>query len=156
MFCLDALNRQKVNWKYVQILSWNDFPLRTNHEFIQIMKIFNGAQDSLLAYSEADRNRKYFDVVRYSTTMNDHRDPKKMDQTKSIPPGNLFEFKGSLATTMSKEFVEFLFANPVAKKFYNWVNSSYCPEEYYWSTLIHNLHINSPGGFPGACVANLK
>jgi hypothetical protein len=154
-FCLDALRKQKaVKWHYVQVLSWNDYPLRTNGEFVKIMKIFNGAQDSLLEPSWSNRTRHYFDVKFDSEYKEHHIDRTKNNALKNIPPGGLVEYKGSLATTMSREFVEFVFTNPVAKKFYEWVNSSFCPEEFYWSTILHNLHLNPPGGFPGACLSN--
>ena len=33
------------DWKYIQIISGNDVPIKTNLEMVQILQIYNGSQD---------------------------------------------------------------------------------------------------------------
>lgn len=143
MICVKVLleNHKTVPWRYVQIFSWNDFPLKNNAEMVKMFKIFNGSQDSALDPLMPEYYAWNFD-----------QNYKAVPPPKNILPDGLTMYKGSFATTMSKEFVEFLFKNPTSIKFFEWLNNTKCPEEHYWATLIHNLPLNAPGAFPGECL----
>lgn len=143
MVCLKVLLDAwtTIPWRYVQIVSWNDFPLRTNAEMVEIFKIFNGSQDSAL-----DPIMIEFFVPNWDLQS------MELPQPRTIPPDGLTMYKGSFATSMTKEFVEFLFTNPTSIRFYEWLNNSKCAEEQYWVSIIHNLQLNAPGAFPGQCL----
>lgn len=111
---------------------------------LEIMKILNGSQDAELAFGQSERFRLYHRESSIDATRRNDRKP--------IPPGNLVVYKGSMSATMSNEFVQFLFHNPVAIQFFNWSQTMFAAEEQFWSTMIHNLHLNPPGGFPGSCL----
>lgn len=144
MNCLKLLSEHKINWRYVQLLSWNDFPLKTNEKMVEIMQILNGSQDSELSKGQAKKFLIFYNESRL--------DESRKFIKKSLPPGYMTIYKGSLASTLSRDFVTFVFNNQVAKEFYHWSKSSWAPEEQFWSTLIHNLHIGVPNGFPGSCL----
>lgn len=146
MDCLEVLARHKPRhrWKYVQILSWNDIPLRTNLEMVRILKLFDGANDVELSGGQADRFRYYH--------VDGSLDETKGDMKRPVPPDGLIVYKGSYAATMSRDFVSFLLENPAAKRFLEWSNCTWAPEEQFWSTLVHNVQLNPPGAFPGSCL----
>lgn len=143
MKCLQLLHGHTVKWKYVQMLSWNDYPLKTNEEMVEIFKILNGSNDSELKDGEPYRYIKYY--------VEDHSDSSKDTMNKPVPPGNLYIYKGSLASSLTREFINFVFRDEVAQKFYEYSKSMLIPEEQFWATLIHNQHTSVPGGFPGIC-----
>lgn len=146
MDCLQALTYGRPNhrWKYVQIISWNDVPMRTNWEMVKILQIFDGAQDVDLMENFVWRFRNYFFQGEW--------DNYQKERKRSIPPGNIIMYRGSYAVTLTKEFVKFMFTNPESRALYEWSRSTWAPEEQYWSTVAHNLHLNPPGGFPGSCL----
>ena len=45
MKCLHLLWEHRVQWKYLINLTGREFPLRTNRELVQILQIYNGAND---------------------------------------------------------------------------------------------------------------
>ena len=57
MNCMSAIKEQKGHrdWKYVQIISGNDAPLKSNLEMVRILKIYNGSHDVELSRGEAYR-----------------------------------------------------------------------------------------------------
>ena len=42
---MNDLLKRKVKWKYVINLASQAFPLKTNEELVEILKIFNGGND---------------------------------------------------------------------------------------------------------------
>uniref|UniRef100_A0A915JGF9 Uncharacterized protein n=1 Tax=Romanomermis culicivorax TaxID=13658 RepID=A0A915JGF9_ROMCU len=158
MDCLQLLNDydSALPWRYVQFVSWNDFPLRTMNEMVRIVKILNGSQDSELTrvYSLGLTSIKSLHTLhRYEKFHQDADiDEKRKNVAKPVPPGDLVVYKGSMAATLSREFVHYVFADKTARRFFDWCKSTYAPEEHYWSTLIHNRHANAPGPFPSSCL----
>lgn len=135
MDCVNVL--MPFTWNYLQIVSWNDYPLKTNYEMVKIFKSLNGANDVSLGLANMDfiykKSKASYDKI-------------------SLPPSSLILYKGSFAVALSKNFVEFVVQNQNAQRFYKWLNGTWCAEEHFWSTLNHNLHLNPPGGYPGACL----
>jgi len=107
---------------------------------VRIFQALNGSQDSELKHAETDRFR-----IEYHEGALNYRTNIK----KSLPSGFLNPYKGSLSVSLSSQFVHFLHTNPVAKNFYRWSSTTTIAEEVFWSTMIHNLYLKPPGGYPG-------
>jgi len=90
MDCMKVLWTQQTRhkWTYVQILSWNDIPLKTNLEMVKILKLFNGANDAELIDAEPNHYRYY-----------------RTDEKRKLPlpPDGLVMYKGSLAATLARD-----------------------------------------------------
>jgi len=143
--CMSAMEKRRDHdWRYVQILSYNDFPLKTNKEMVQILRMFNGANDAELTGGQAERYTHYHKLSEL--------DEQRLNETRPIPPAGLILYKGSFAATLSREFVRFVFEDRQAQQFLEWSGPTWAPEEQFWATLVHNLHLNAPGRFPGACL----
>lgn len=148
MNCLEVLRNGKlmpIQWRYVQFLSWNDFPLRTNDEMIRIFQIFNGSQDSELSTAQSER---------YVKEVHEGVGDWETNIRKPLPPGHFVPYKGSMAVSLSRRFVEFVFRNPAAQKLYRWSNTTMMAEEQFWSTLVHNPQSERVGGYPGTCIGH--
>uniref|UniRef100_A0A915K9D1 Uncharacterized protein n=1 Tax=Romanomermis culicivorax TaxID=13658 RepID=A0A915K9D1_ROMCU len=103
-------------------------------------------------FSILEANIKYGEPYRYIGYFEENFvDVEKQKMNKPLPPGDLYIYKGSLASTLTREFTNFVFENTVAQQYYQYSKDMLIPEEQYWVTLIHNLHIRPPGGFPGMC-----
>jgi len=107
---------------------------------VRIFQALNGSQDSELTHAQGNRFRTEFHEGEpiYETKIK-----------KSVPPDFLIPYKGSAAVSLSREFVHFLLTNPDAKNFYRWCSTMNNAEEQFWSTMVHNLHVKPPSGYPG-------
>lgn len=159
MRCFKVLKNLRNPWRYVQITSESDFPLKTNAEMVEILSIFNGSQDCALAEvrSTTEMERVVYshrELLNASTNQPDMCGPvwyRDKTKRKSLPPGNVRIYKGWLASALTKDFVNYLFENRLALELYEWFKDTCIPEEHYWATLIHNQHLKAPGTFPGFC-----
>ena len=55
------LVRSDVKWKYLINLAGQAFPMKTNEELVQILKVFNGSNDAAGRTGEAVIRKRYFD-----------------------------------------------------------------------------------------------
>jgi len=107
---------------------------------VRIFQALNGSQDSELEHAKGFMVRT------------EYHEGEPIYQTKikkSVPPDGLILFKGGMDVSLTREFVHFLLTNPVAKNFYRWCGTTHTAEELFWSTMIHNLLVKPPSGYPG-------
>uniref|UniRef100_A0A1I8AGH4 C-type lectin domain-containing protein n=1 Tax=Steinernema glaseri TaxID=37863 RepID=A0A1I8AGH4_9BILA len=63
-------------------------------------------------------------------------------------PSPLPLWKSSLSATFSKESALFMVRSPLVERTYNYLRSTHCPDETFWTTIAGNPHIlQMPGGF---------
>ncbi len=168
MGCLESLDKSEHEWHYVQTLSWSDFPLKTNREMVEIFKILNGSNDAELNRANPERYRNPALFIPNETDFDlkvlpsDSLEIKKVfngrwvvnkSETKTKPPNGLALYKGSFQTSLSRDFVNFLFSSAVARQFQSWTRDTFIPDELYLQSLIHNAQFSEiPGTFPGQCL----
>jgi len=111
---------------------------------IRIFQALNGSQDSELAHAQAQRFRTEFHEDHGKTEGEWHTKIRK-----SVPPGFLVPYKGSMAVSLSRPFALFVLDHPVARRLFNWSRTTFIAEEQFWATLVHNLNLDPPGGYPG-------
>lgn len=73
------------------------------------------------------------------------------NRTKTAPPHNLTLYKGSFSCVLNKQIIQFALENQTALDLLDWLNDTYMPDEFFWSTLNHNEFLQMPGGYPGHC-----
>uniref|UniRef100_A0A914WBK8 Uncharacterized protein n=1 Tax=Plectus sambesii TaxID=2011161 RepID=A0A914WBK8_9BILA len=131
-------------WKYALTLQVHDFPLHTNLELVRILDKLQGSNDVKL------REWK-------------HRMPKGMSwdfaDLNILPNSNLFRgkealniSKGSVATSLSRAFVEFAVTSIDTTVLLKHLDSFTIADEIFFATINHNLALNPPGGYPGKCL----
>lgn len=139
--CLRQLTRDgQSNWTYTQIVSSEDFPLKTNLQLVTILSMLNGSNDCGLSYGIQ------------SDYCEDHNTIGNRSM-KTAPPGGLIPYSGTLESVLSRTFVDFLLENAISQSFLRWLSGTEFPELYYWSTIMHNTLLDPPSGFPGVCLA---
>ncbi|XP_061184953.1 beta-1,3-galactosyl-O-glycosyl-glycoprotein beta-1,6-N-acetylglucosaminyltransferase-like [Saccostrea echinata] len=123
---IDLLKQGK--WKYFINLTGQEFPLRTNHELVKILKIYNGFND---IEGTIDRTK----IFRWASA--------------GWPPHQIRLVKGSVLITASREYVQYVIKSRVAFDFLKWVRNTELPDETFFSSLNHNPQLGIPGSYKG-------
>ena len=148
--CMSDLLHKGKKWKYFINLPSQEFPLKTNQEMVNILTIYNGANDiEGITGGRSLQNRYKF---RFIYKHVGHQAKPKIYKTgtmKENPPYNVSVVKGSAYGVFSREFVEFVTENRIARELLDWFRDVLSPDEYYWATLHHNPHIGTPGAYKG-------
>ncbi|ELU17616.1 hypothetical protein CAPTEDRAFT_178864 [Capitella teleta] len=135
LLCMEQLVKYK-KWKYFINLTGHEFPLKSNYEIVQILKIYNGANEiSNLPLSSFQERWTYKHI----------NGKGKTSIPKSPPPHNITIHKGDAHVTLSRAFVEYVLNDPVALDFREWVKDAFCPEEIFFSSLQYNPQLEAPG-----------
>ena len=146
----DVLNKSQ-SWKYFINLAGEEYPLKTNREMVEILRIYNGAND-------IEGLDKRTSKGRFSTKFEEeiHADGstkvKNTKVKKDKPPHNITIVRGSAYGIFSRGFVDFIINDQRARDLLNWSRDTYTPDEHFWATLHHlkiNPHLNTPGGYRG-------
>ena len=140
--CMIRCRQSGVKWKYYINLTGQEFPLRTNLELVEILKLFKGAND-IEAYKHPKslnwRLSKKIKIIKEKLV--------KTNEIKSPLPYKIQIYKGSAYGMFSREFVDFMLTDKIAHEIFDWMNDTYSPEENIWSTL--NSLSFAPGGYSG-------
>ena len=148
--CMSDLLHKGKKWKYFINLPSQEFPLKTNREIVEILKIYNGANDiEGITGGRALHSRYQYRYI-YKHVKSEVK-PKlfKTNIKKDDPPYNISVVKGSAYGVFSREFIEFVAENRIARELLDWFRDVFSPDEYYWATLHHNTHIGTPGAYKG-------
>ncbi|XP_039513150.1 beta-1,3-galactosyl-O-glycosyl-glycoprotein beta-1,6-N-acetylglucosaminyltransferase 3-like [Pimephales promelas] len=141
--CMQDLLKSPVQWRYLLNTCGNDFPIKTNGEMIQSLKLLNG-KNSL--ESETVKSKK----VRWQYHHNVTDFVIRTDVTKSPPPIQSPMFTGNAYFVVSREFVDHIFKSEEIQDFMKWAKDTYSPDEHIWATL-QRMH-----SVPGSNPANSK
>ncbi|KAK3761371.1 hypothetical protein RRG08_024240 [Elysia crispata] len=148
--CFKDLMNHPVKWKYILNTPGQQFPLRTNLELVQILKLFAGTND-ILGTAEADWERKRHRYVhQYVTNVTTGQLEVRPTKRRHRPlPFGMKAVKCSAYGAFSRQFVHFVLTNQLAKDVLEWSKSIYSPDEMYWGVLNYNRVDPAPGGFSG-------
>ncbi|XP_066448595.1 beta-1,3-galactosyl-O-glycosyl-glycoprotein beta-1,6-N-acetylglucosaminyltransferase 3-like [Eleutherodactylus coqui] len=139
--CMEDLLKSSVAWKYVINTCGTDFPLKTNAEIVKALKLLNGKNNMESERPPSYKKRRW----EYEFTIVDSI-VKQTKIKKKPPPINIPIFSGNAYVVLTRDFVQSLFKNSIAKKFLEWANDTFSPDEYIWATL-HRLP-EMPGSVP--------
>ncbi|KAF5896747.1 beta-1,3-galactosyl-O-glycosyl-glycoprotein beta-1,6-N-acetylglucosaminyltransferase 4, partial [Clarias magur] len=134
--CLSDLMRSEVKWKYAINLCGQDFPLKSNYELVQELKMLKGA--NMLESSrpsELKRQRFSFQHELKDVPYEYQKLPVRTTAAKSPPPHDIEMFIGSAYFVLSRDFVQYVQTSQLAKDFFEWSADTYSPDEHFWATL---------------------
>ncbi|XP_066492364.1 beta-1,3-galactosyl-O-glycosyl-glycoprotein beta-1,6-N-acetylglucosaminyltransferase 3 [Tiliqua scincoides] len=138
--CMEDLLKSKIRWRYLINTCGTDFPIKTNAEIVQALKLLNGKNNlESERPSSGKMNRwKYHHEVTNSVI--------KTSTEKSSPPQSSPMFTGNAYFVVTREFVQHLFEDPVVQQFLEWSKDTYSPDEHIWATLYRMPGV--PGSVP--------
>ncbi|XP_035824356.1 N-acetyllactosaminide beta-1,6-N-acetylglucosaminyl-transferase [Aplysia californica] len=146
--CMRDLVKHPVPWKYVINMPGQQFPLRTNLEMVQILKLYRGANDIEGMTGKRLLHKRFRLKHRYQYDGKTGRQKiVRTGQRNPPPPHNLMVVKGSAYGTYSRAFVDFALNSPVSRDLLEWANVIESPDEYFWATLNHATGLKVPGGY---------
>ncbi|XP_057625048.1 beta-1,3-galactosyl-O-glycosyl-glycoprotein beta-1,6-N-acetylglucosaminyltransferase 3 [Chionomys nivalis] len=127
--CMEDLVQSSVPWKYLLNTCGTDFPIKTNAEMVQALKLLNG-QNSM--ESEVPPPHKRFRwEYHYEVKNTLHNTGKR----KTPPPYNITMFTGNAYMVASRDFIEHVLNNTKAQQLIEWAKDTYSPDEHLWATL---------------------
>uniref|UniRef100_A0A3B4DX35 Beta-1,3-galactosyl-O-glycosyl-glycoprotein beta-1,6-N-acetylglucosaminyltransferase 3 n=1 Tax=Pygocentrus nattereri TaxID=42514 RepID=A0A3B4DX35_PYGNA len=138
--CMRDLLKSPVQWRYLLNTCGADFPIKTNAEMVQSLKLLNGRNSM---ESEATNNYK---KGRWEYHHNVTTTVTRTGIKKTPPPIKTPMFSGNAYFVTSREFVEYLFQNQEILNFMEWEKDTYSPDEHMWATLQRMLDV--PGSNP--------
>ena len=121
------VNKTIPNWKYFINLASTEFPLRTNYELTEILRLFNGANDIEVLHNLP------IDRVKYSWLPKYEKNTIQLVKTTSLKspvPYNFTIAKGIAFGLFSFKFVEFVLNDKHAKELLVWAEDTYSPDEW--------------------------
>ncbi|XP_071387549.1 beta-1,3-galactosyl-O-glycosyl-glycoprotein beta-1,6-N-acetylglucosaminyltransferase 3 [Centroberyx affinis] len=142
--CMEDLLKSPVQWRYLLNTCGTDFPIKTNREMVQALKVLNG-RNSL--ESEATSNHK---KSRWQYHYNVTNAIKWTNTLKSPPPISSPMFSGNAYFVVTRDFVRHVLENREVRAFLEWEKDTYSPDEHMWATLQRMPSV------PGSLPANSK
>uniref|UniRef100_A0A8C6R9R2 Beta-1,3-galactosyl-O-glycosyl-glycoprotein beta-1,6-N-acetylglucosaminyltransferase 3 n=2 Tax=Nannospalax galili TaxID=1026970 RepID=A0A8C6R9R2_NANGA len=127
--CMEDLLRSSVPWKYLLNTCGTDFPIKTNAEMVQALKLLNGenSMESEVPPAHKTLRWKYHYVVTDTLYITSRK--------KQPPPNNITMFTGNAYMVASRDFIEHVLNNPKAQQLIEWAKDTYSPDEHLWATL---------------------
>lgn len=128
--CMKDLYRMSANWKYLINLCGMDFPIKTNLEIVRKLELFmgeNNLETEKMPSNKEERWKKSHAVVNGQLI--------NTGMVKEQPPLRTPLFSGSAYFVASREYVGYVLENEDIRKFMEWAQDTYSPDEYFWATI---------------------
>ena len=133
--CARDLVASNVKWRYMFNLAATMFPLKTNLEIVQTLKIYNGANDVEYIRTVGEiflENRFKFKHIEYDGYF------KRTSEKYDPPPHGLTIVKGKSYGAYSRPFMDFVVKDQRAKDFLEWCRFTEMPDEHF---LVNSSHV---------------
>ncbi|XP_052569407.1 beta-1,3-galactosyl-O-glycosyl-glycoprotein beta-1,6-N-acetylglucosaminyltransferase 3 [Peromyscus californicus insignis] len=127
--CMEDLLQSSVPWKYLLNTCGTDFPIKTNAEMVQALKLLNGQNSMESEVPPAHKKSRW----RYHYEVRDTLHITR--EKKTPPPNNITMFTGNAYMVASRDFIEHVLSNSKAQQLIEWVKDTYSPDEHLWATL---------------------
>ncbi|CAF0770272.1 unnamed protein product [Brachionus calyciflorus] len=138
----NLIGKKVVDWKYALNYVGTEFPTKTNSELVNILKMYNGANEIQVIENKFLHRYEYKWVEDYRR----HK-MKKTEEKNPPPPHGYILAKGFCSYAISRKFAEYAVFDPRALSLMDWLKNTKSSNEFYWSTLEYNTQIYSDHGF---------
>ncbi|KAM4581636.1 beta-1,3-galactosyl-O-glycosyl-glycoprotein beta-1,6-N-acetylglucosaminyltransferase 7 isoform 2-T3 [Fundulus diaphanus] len=151
--CMKDLLASPIAWRKVINLCGQDFPVMTNLELVRYMQSKEWRDKNMTPGVKQPATMKHRTLFQHQEIVGSHVAPRVPRHVKTPPPHNLQVYFGTAYYALTRDFVDFVLKNQIAKDFLEWSRDTFSPDEHYWVTLNHikeapGSHIN--GGWEGA------
>ncbi|XP_051875364.1 beta-1,3-galactosyl-O-glycosyl-glycoprotein beta-1,6-N-acetylglucosaminyltransferase [Pristis pectinata] len=139
--CMKDLLGKNSRWKYLINLCGKDFPIKTNLEMVELLKVLKGT-NSL----ETEKTAPHKEMRWKIQHIIENGKLKNTGTKKEAPPIDTPMFSGSAYFVLTRDFVEYLWKSSKIQKFIEWERDTYSPDEHMWATLQRMPDV--PGSVP--------
>ncbi|XP_029019947.1 beta-1,3-galactosyl-O-glycosyl-glycoprotein beta-1,6-N-acetylglucosaminyltransferase-like [Betta splendens] len=143
--CMADLYSASKKWKYFINLCGQDFPLKTNLEFVRMLRALTGGNS---LESETMPQGKRWRVTNVHEVVDGKI--KRTGKPKTPPPFNLPLMSGNAYIVVSRGYVQSVLKDYRILALIQWAKDTYSPDEFLWAT------IQRVPGVPGATRPNQK
>ncbi|KAJ8002416.1 hypothetical protein DPEC_G00158660 [Dallia pectoralis] len=127
--CMEDLLKSPVQWRYLLNTCGTDFPIKTNTEMVQSLKLLNG-KNSMESETTNDYKKRRWQYHHNVTDTVVWTNVKK-----SPPPISTPMFSGNAYFVVSRAFVHHVMESQEIRTFLEWEKDTYSPDEHIWATL---------------------
>ncbi|CAJ1056681.1 beta-1%2C3-galactosyl-O-glycosyl-glycoprotein beta-1,6-N-acetylglucosaminyltransferase 3-like [Xyrichtys novacula] len=142
--CMEDLLQSNVQWRYLMNTCGTDFPIKTNREMVQALKMLNGRNSMETETTSEHKTARWM----YHYNVTDHI--IQTDVKKSPPPISSPMFQGNAYFVASRAFVKHVMQDREVQRLIEWEKDTYSPDEHLWATLQRMPSV------PGSVPANVK
>lgn len=138
--CMKDLLHSHVQWRYMLNTCGADFPIKTNREMVQALKLLNG-RNSMETETTNDYKKGRWQYHHNVTST-----VVRTGERKSPPPISSPMFSGNAYFVVSRDFVTHVMMDGEVRKLLEWEKDTYSPDEHLWATLQRMPAV--PGSLP--------
>ncbi|XP_071201577.1 beta-1,3-galactosyl-O-glycosyl-glycoprotein beta-1,6-N-acetylglucosaminyltransferase 3-like [Salvelinus alpinus] len=128
--CMKDLLKSPVQWRYLLNTCGTDFPIKTNAEMVQSLKLLNG-RNSMESETTVDYKKRRWQYQHNIT----NNIVVRTSVTKSPPPISTPMFSGNAYFVVSRDFVHHVVDSQEVRALLEWERDTYSPDEHLWATL---------------------
>uniref|UniRef100_H3DEF4 Glucosaminyl (N-acetyl) transferase 3, mucin type n=1 Tax=Tetraodon nigroviridis TaxID=99883 RepID=H3DEF4_TETNG len=143
--CMADLYNSSINWKYFINVCGQDFPLKTNWEIVQMLRLLRGSnsmESEKMPEGKKWRVTKVHEVVDGAI--------QGTEKHKEAPPFNLPILSGNAYIVVSRGYIRSVLEDKRIQVLIEWAKDTYSPDEFLWAT------IQRMPGVPGSTRPNAK
>ncbi|XP_028971079.2 beta-1,3-galactosyl-O-glycosyl-glycoprotein beta-1,6-N-acetylglucosaminyltransferase 3-like [Esox lucius] len=138
--CMEDLLKSPVQWRYLLNTCGTDFPIKTNAEMVQALKLLNG-KNSMESETTNDYKKGRWQFHHNVTDR-----VVRTEVKKSPPPISTPMFSGNAYFVVSRAFVHHVMESQEVRALLEWEKDTYSPDEHLWATLQRMPYV--PGSIP--------
>ncbi|XP_036801489.1 beta-1,3-galactosyl-O-glycosyl-glycoprotein beta-1,6-N-acetylglucosaminyltransferase 3-like [Oncorhynchus mykiss] len=128
--CMEDLLKSPVQWRYLINTCGTDFPIKTNAEMVQALKLQNGRNSMESETTDDYKNSRWQFHHKITSNM-----VVKTNVRKSPPPISTPMFSGNAYFLVSRAFVRHVMKSQEVRALLEWEKDTYSPDEHLWATL---------------------
>uniref|UniRef100_A0A8C8HHZ6 Beta-1,3-galactosyl-O-glycosyl-glycoprotein beta-1,6-N-acetylglucosaminyltransferase 3 n=1 Tax=Oncorhynchus tshawytscha TaxID=74940 RepID=A0A8C8HHZ6_ONCTS len=128
--CMEDLLKSPVQWRYLINTCGTDFPIKTNAEMVQALKLQNGRNSMESETTDDYKNSRWQFHHKITSNM-----VVKTNVRKSPPPISTPMFSGNAYFLVSRAFVRHVMESQEVRALLEWEKDTYSPDEHLWATL---------------------
>ncbi|XP_035620766.1 beta-1,3-galactosyl-O-glycosyl-glycoprotein beta-1,6-N-acetylglucosaminyltransferase 3 [Oncorhynchus keta] len=127
--CMEDLLKSPVQWRYLLNTCGTDFPIKTNAEMVQALKLLNGKNSMESEVTNSYKKGRWQFHHNVTDTV------VRTEVKKTPPPINTPLFSGNAYFVVSRAFVRHVMKSQEVRVLLEWEKDTYSPDEHLWATL---------------------
>ncbi|XP_052322775.1 beta-1,3-galactosyl-O-glycosyl-glycoprotein beta-1,6-N-acetylglucosaminyltransferase 3-like [Oncorhynchus keta] len=127
--CMEDLLKSPVQWRYLLNTCGTDFPIKTNAEMVQALKLLNGKNSMESEVTNGYKKGRWQFHHNVTDTV------VRTEVKKTPPPINTPLFSGNAYFVVSRAFVRHVMKSQEVQVLLEWEKDTYSPDEHLWATL---------------------
>ncbi|XP_015239627.1 PREDICTED: beta-1,3-galactosyl-O-glycosyl-glycoprotein beta-1,6-N-acetylglucosaminyltransferase 7 isoform X1 [Cyprinodon variegatus] len=135
--CMKDLSTSPIPWRKVINLCGQDFPVMSNLELVQYMQSKEWRDKNMTPGVKQPATMRHRTRFQHWEIVGSYVVPRVPRHVKAPPPHKLQIYFGTAYYALTRDFVDFVLKDQIARDFLEWSKDTFSPDEHYWVTLNH-------------------